>query len=664
MEEMIIDHLSRDEFSVECMVRGISSQSSSANNELFKLLHNEAKGISEPPTKPHKFRSLNSEITECEAIYSEVEKLAEDGCREVDQIAISVAMSRFVHLKNRLGRLSKYALSFPIIARLLKDTVARLSEMNTLLINTSSGSVEAQANPGELVETPLEEEAAGAGTLPNMGRGKSFSGSNVDLSRKSVAWSNVSNAGPIANSNVSNPAYRPTMFDPAVVTARQSVARDVESRGLSYTNRSQGNGRANNSEGQIEWSSIFGKDAVGADAAALFRHSIGSYVPGPTSNVNNGRWREPFPSGDDIFGLPLPSVCTTSASGPLLGSNPHSRPTNFDNVPPAASGVGRPASDGHGSSFKGDPSALMSRWKITFDGGRNGLTVEDFVFRIENMARGGRLPLTELYDNLHLLLAYKSATWYWTFRRANPDAGSSLLRSRLLHYFRGQDTDYDVRKELDSRRQGPRETFSDYCLQMVSIAARMVSPMPERELVETIRRNMASYLQRMLFRQYTGSVDDLTDLCREAELLMSRQRLSVQNNDQRRAVNEVFNDEVWDPSMYPEVGPGQQQQPYIDPRASEGDVEAVQFVNRSGRVVPMDPSLWVCWNCKDIGHGQMDCGIPNRGNYCLGCGSEGVLKPACQKCKKRSENRMVSGAKSAIPHSYSPTQKNNAHPYH
>lgn len=44
--------------------------------------------------------------------------------------------------------------------------------------------------------------------------------------------------------------------------------------------------------------------------------------------------------------------------------------------------------------------------------------------------------------------------------------------------------------------------------------------------------------------------------------------------------------------------------------------------------------LFICWNCKDLGHTYHDCMIDLR-FFCFGCGRENVNKPDCFNCQKK-----------------------------
>lgn len=650
------DHLNRDELHVEYLIRQIEPQSANARTALDAILKREAEGEVLPPSAPHKLRSINSEVAVCSEKYIELEKLTDEAISLADEFPIAAVSSRLTHLRGRLLRIAGQSEGFPGIARLQIDTLRQLEKISAATLNMSYGE-ERSPFLEDLVDT-AQSEIPSRPTRVSMGaisrHSLAESTASAVTQRKSVGWGDrgentqtiPGHSATISREGQTGAGFVPITYDSAIVTASHGA------RGSSS-----------------EWHSMVSNNGLtGQRPIAPFDWSlwapIGAPVPATTRSLMTTTTSRPHTTSALNAQAPVFSLSSGSDVPTLVPSN-HSanhtpRPSNLGLSAPAAF-------ESTGFTFRGDPVTLISKWKIMFDGGSNGLTVEDFVFRAESMARGARLSQSDLYNNLHIMLTDKSARWYWNLRRANLGLSCTQLRTKLLHSFRNQDTDYDIRKELDARRQGAKEPFLDFSVQMGSIAARMITPMPESELVEILRRNMAPYLQRMLFRHPTQTVDSLSDLCREAEILIARQRSASQSQvyDQRRAVHEMSyeqSDADWLHGSQPLFAEDLQTQIPIMMPTCDGNVDAMQFSARRPRTGYADTSLWICWNCKDIGHAQVDCPKPNRGSYCLGCGMEGVLKPNCPKCKQRTENRAANVMNSAKSHSQvqMSTQRTNA----
>lgn len=664
MESMNIDHLSREEFEVECGIRGIDPSSVDANRQLTIRLNDEAIHSSNIPTQPHKYRSLNSEMITLTNLFTELEALAEEGSREADQETMTIAMSRFIHLKFRLIRMGHLASSIPAIGRLLSDTTAKLVLLNCALADTSFGT-RAEHLPDEFLPSPSEEASQ-----INFAQG-----ANPDENRR---------PGRTSTSTVKNPTSVVQLdADPAIVTAHQIIPVQPQTAigGLTSTTDHASGERQSDiwQRNAAVLAQLFqGGMSHPAPTAAQTRPSslglgqnpltktVGSSRPLCTvtqSEVPAVSGYSLFPSvgarplyapdlfGPNPFGLPdyrssmpfdvptsLPHVDPRSvpnAGNRTVRRTPGGPPPPSDIPDPYMSGNGRNQNNS-GWSYRGDPSSMICRWKISFNGGKNGLTVEDFVFRCESMADGCRLPLSDLYDNLYLMLADRAADWYWQFKRSQPLADWTTLRNRFCHFFRSQDGDYDIRRTIESRKQGQRESVADFCLEVTTLVNRMSNPMPEQEVIEVLRRNMAPYLQRMTFRHNSRTVDDLIDLCRDAENLVYRLPSSAHFPSSRSIVGEISDAQGVSP--FANALPSEPVAPMMVPV----HVEVVEA---------LDPSLRICFNCKDVGHGYVDCPIPVRGIFCYGCGADNVLKPNCMICKFRKENRMRNVTGSAAAHS-------------
>jgi len=65
---------------------------------------------------------------------------------------------------------------------------------------------------------------------------------------------------------------------------------------------------------------------------------------------------------------------------------------------------------------------IIQSWRIKFDGVRDWLQTEEFLYRIRALAQQNlNADQNILRDHLHLFFGGKATEWYWKFHKANPN---------------------------------------------------------------------------------------------------------------------------------------------------------------------------------------------------------------------------------------------------
>lgn len=282
------------------------------------------------------------------------------------------------------------------------------------------------------------------------------------------------------------------------------------------------------------------------------------------------------------------------------------------------------------SHYDAIPSRSIDKWKIKFDGNPQLMHVSEFIFRVETLAQSSNVSLRSLARNIHYLLSGNAANWYWVYLRTNPNANWEALKIEMMEEYTLEESDAEIRKQVESRKQLVREPFNAYCLAIRSLLVRLKRPVDEAETVDILRRNMSYDLREALLYQDTPSVRILSALCRKSEKLW-------QQRDERnrgRGVHEVQGN-VPDNELVP-----YREAAEVNPL----HVDAAEFI--------------VCWNCKEMGHPFMDCTAP-RTVFCYGCGTAEVYKPQCAKCNHQGNaqrNIPVPGQRYILPANRRPDQ--------
>lgn len=264
---------------------------------------------------------------------------------------------------------------------------------------------------------------------------------------------------------------------------------------------------------------------------------------------------------------------------------------------------------------------IMSNWKLKFNGGQNGLSVDNFIYRIEALTAQtlqGNFDL--LCGNASSLFDGKANDWFWRYHRSvNSIRWNDLCRA-LREQYQDSRTDIDLRELIRERKQKPGESFDNFYEAIVALTDRLKIPLSDETLVEILRRNLLPEIQHEILNIEIKSLQFLRDTCRRREFFMQ---------DMRR--RHGFASAKTLPAMK---------------RVSELDIEESEILesetSKSDEVFAL--SL-ICWNCKKNGHRYQDC-LSERTIFCYGCGASDTYKPNCPKCSPK--NQRANAPKSAV----------------
>lgn len=349
--------------------------------------------------------------------------------------------------------------------------------------------------------------------------------------------------------------------------------------------------------------------------------------------------------------------------------------TNLFRQPPPVSQLERPAAPGGeahssihrppGCGPRAEPNEMpnitrgwcMDKWPLRFGGTPKDLPVDEFLFRVETLARLSNVSQAALTLGLHQLLVGAASSWYWVFIRNQPNATWAQIREALVIAFQSNVSDAAIRRLIMDRLQRPGERFMEFTLAVQELEVRLINRMTEHELMETFRRNMLPHLQDRLLFLTTNTIRELQLRVQEVEDLAQRQH-EVQQV--RRSMARVH--EIAALSPPPQEFGARYQQDFLPhssfdypPRTSVNNYGS-DFVAENEDVRPnyphyqgVDQTNWlcgvtnpldrnqliICWNCDEMGHTFLDC-LAKRNIFCYGCGAKNYVRPQCPKCAPRS----------------------------
>lgn len=293
---------------------------------------------------------------------------------------------------------------------------------------------------------------------------------------------------------------------------------------------------------------------------------------------------------------------------PNQSNSPHNWPNN------ALNSTGINVAQGSDLVLRPDKvSHIIHNWKVRFSGESRGMSVDNFLYRVEaltNQTLNGNFEI--LCDHISTLFDAKANDWFWRYHRSVPSIKWPDLCSALRKQYKDSRTDIDLREMIRDRKQKCNENFDAFYESVIDISDRLVEPLSENILVEILRRNLLPEIQHEILNLKIYSVSELRDICRRREFFLQdigrRQNLIKSVPFVKRQIHEL--DE--------EPAPPE-----------EDEISAIALA---------------CWNCRQPGHRYQDC-LEDRQVFCYGCGMANVYKPKCTNCS--SKNFKSSALKSA-----------------
>ncbi|XP_034140935.1 uncharacterized protein LOC117591728 [Drosophila guanche] len=265
----------------------------------------------------------------------------------------------------------------------------------------------------------------------------------------------------------------------------------------------------------------------------------------------------------------------------------------------------------------------VDKWDIHFDGDPDPakLTVEDFVFRVEFLQRQSRRSWDEVLDNFHHLVRGRAAEWYWQFVRERPPEVWEDLKDELVSRFRAVGGQYERLRALNERRQEPGESVEDYFRAMRKLAARLITPIADSEMVRVVKKGLEEEIARYVYAIRVRNLEQLREECVEVEHLFRRR-------ERRSAFRPTL--------KFQQSGKRVEE---IEPE-SEELLEGEEEVMVEETHLTAKPRLG-CWNCGEVGHGFRECMAKERRVFCYLCGRPETYTPKCPNCSGNSRTGMM-----------------------
>lgn len=264
----------------------------------------------------------------------------------------------------------------------------------------------------------------------------------------------------------------------------------------------------------------------------------------------------------------------------------------------------------------------MAKWNLKFSGTSGDTWVNEFLFRVETLARSANIEQDRIPGGMHYILHGDANKWYWVFYRENPNVDWATFTDAMRHQFSSTQTTFEIWDDLRARKQRNNESFSTFSVDIASMAMKLTQPVQEADMVALLRANMKPQLKSALVYHQTPTVRLLSEAAKQFEKL-AMETIPLES----RRDNRIAPQRLHEIDAVPHHAYGQPLERNREGNAYE-DVAAMTRKAASGQ------SLVTCWNCDDIGHSFQDCTVATRNVFCYGCGAKNIYKPNCQRCSQ------------------------------
>lgn len=571
---MDISLLLSDEIEHELVIRGIVARGDGGLQQLQASLDAEYDKQKAEPLAPSNLR-IGSEVRTCRENLETLKVILSSSAQEADESHMAAVRSRLIHLIGRIKRIVQADTESAAARTLLKDATETFQFF--VIVRDSLGADETNGR-----ELASQEDGAVGGSAHQYDKDNLI---EISQSRSSAAKTNTMAAAAQQN-NFNFP--------------------NVHVQGFSTEQRSS-----------MPFVNIVTPPLNDQGIIQAIRR-FPQYQPSHAQLNQNNPYRDPAEAIPHLFShhpAQPGQVNFNNQLPPLRQSQPLQQINPFGN--------GRP-------SFVHQ----MAKWNIKFSGSSTDLHVDEFLFRIETLARSAGIEMDALPLGMHYVLHGQAYDWYWIFHREFPNAVWESMKSAIRNQFSAVTDEFELWDLVRSRKQQPHENFGQFYLAVAAIASRFDQPLAESHLVRLLRSNMNHQLKNALLYHPTPSLRALQEAAKQFEKLYTE--TSVDHSRYRPPVRRVSELDFSDGQL-------QYQQPTGFPEAStvyetfhdnsgNGSIPMVIEAVADNRIARPSMAPVICWNCDDIGHTFQDCQVATRNVFCYGCGAKNTYRPNCAKC--------------------------------
>lgn len=460
---MKCEDLALDEIQVECEVRDIKGSSKSQLKLLKERLAKETNGELECPSKTHSraAKSPKYELNLCVTKLKELKNLLTEILTYDDEnerdTELEGVVARVQHINDRLKRLGNSS---------------RTYGPKTIVLVELCGNFLLFIEQVRSKETALSDSID---ALPMLDRSK-------ELDNVTYQSDADEEDGPIGK--LSSPTTQKLQSTPKIDSQTQIKQRENASLLIPGI---PGAGSSSDTADRASVSNL-----------GFFHIGQGNNQPNILANQNN-KLAEISAMVNEL---------RTNVLNPQLSTPPSSNQNNpASNVSNQRIGVLKPLQ--------------IHQWGISYGDSKDRVSIERFLKRVEFLARENHMSLERLSVEIVTILHGVVKEFYWVIQESSYPIRLNWyqIRDALIHRFKSNDTDYDIKNAMTHRKQNfaKNESFSDFYSAVLGMSLSLQVPVPESDLVNLLFENMRPGLQIQLAGQRFQTISDLEGKCRALE---------------------------------------------------------------------------------------------------------------------------------------------------
>lgn len=286
----------------------------------------------------------------------------------------------------------------------------------------------------------------------------------------------------------------------------------------------------------------------------------------------------------------------------------------------------------------------MEKWGINFNG-KSGLSVEEFIKRVNTFAENQGVPRDILKKYAYVLLSGPAKDLYFAYY---PFSSWNKICKMLRTMYGDPNKDVGIEERIQERKQNETENFVSFIAEIEKLNNNLNKKLAEDEKFKIIWRNMRSSYKKDLALVKVRNLKHLIKLCikidAEDQNLKKKEHVTT-----RKSVNYIFQQDKAEKheleDSFQNLGinnsfevSGEQEIHAITPiRNNMSQPKFNQQVNRSTNSVSqntptpcqMSATRLICWNCNRAGHLWNVCSA-QKTIFCHLCGNPGKTANTCE----------------------------------
>ncbi|XP_055612388.1 uncharacterized protein LOC129758792 [Uranotaenia lowii] len=298
----------------------------------------------------------------------------------------------------------------------------------------------------------------------------------------------------------------------------------------------------------------------------------------------------------------------------------------------------------------------VSDWNLWYDGKDNGQGLMRFIREVEFTANSENMSQQELFRSAINLFRGPAKTWFMSGFENEEFASWKQLVREMKNEFLSPDHDHVSEMRAIARKQGPKEKFQNYLIEMQKIFNGFTKSISEKRKFQMIFRNMRADYRGYAIASKIDNLADLKTFGRQLDATFWYKFQTTEENPRVRSqVNEIrtgtkpkTRDGIETPNQKSRYFYGSSKsEPWKETqkKKQQYQVSGKSTLDQSRKKNPAPDGLEIllsnysplpegrCYNCRLPGHHFKECSKPVH-VFCQNCGFMNFETNNCPYCEK------------------------------